>query len=348
MKRELVTGLLTLSLLASMLPANAAAAGSAPVSGQMVESQTGRESGAADSQLSSEAETGAFSFEDGTYETMEAAFAAASSGGTVTLTGRYGSGEGEKLVKIPANIVLQVASGAALTAELEDAAAILTSEGTLQVQAGGRLEFLGQTYVGTDADSVIRLQEGGITISGGEPTVQWEFALELLKACRQAGINTCVETCMQTKPEILAQFYPLTDYMITDIKNMDTEVHKKWSGVGNEQILANIEQTVKAGVNLTIRIPIIPGVNDSEENIHATGQFIRDRLNNRVSHVQLLTYLKMGTEKYESLGLDYPMGADYQPPAREEREPWIAHLAEILRSYGINAVAGATTKAKAP
>ena len=166
MKRELVTGLLTLSLLASMLPANAAAAGSAPVSGQMVESQTGRESGAADSQLSSEAETGAFSFEDGTYETMEAAFAAASSGGTVTLTGRYGSGEGEKLVKIPANIVLQVASGAALTAELEDAAAILTSEGTLQVQAGGRLEFLGQTYVGTDADSVIRLQEGGITISG--------------------------------------------------------------------------------------------------------------------------------------------------------------------------------------
>ena len=144
MKRELVTGLLTLSLLASMLPANAAAAGSAPVSGQMVESQTGRESGAADSQLSSEAETGAFSFEDGTYETMEAAFAAASSGGTVTLTGRYGSGEGEKLVKIPANIVLQVASGAALTAELEDAAAILTSEGTLQVQAGGRLEFLGQ------------------------------------------------------------------------------------------------------------------------------------------------------------------------------------------------------------
>ena len=166
MKRELVTGLLTLSLLASMLPANAAAAGSAPVSGQMVESQTGRESGAADNQLSSEAETGAFSFEDGTYETMEAAFAAASSGGTVTLTGRYGSGEGEKLVKIPANIVLQVASGAALTAELEDAAAILTSEGTLQVQAGGRLEFLGQTYVGTDADSVIRLQEGGITISG--------------------------------------------------------------------------------------------------------------------------------------------------------------------------------------
>lgn len=189
---------------------------------------------------------------------------------------------------------------------------------------------------------------GGITISGGEPTVQWEFALELLKACRQAGINTCVETCMQTKPEILAQFYPLTDYMITDIKNMDTEVHKKWSGVGNEQILANIEQTVKAGVNLTIRIPIIPGVNDSEENIHATGQFIRDRLNNRVSQVQLLTYLKMGTEKYESLGLDYPMGADYQPPAREEREPWIAHLAEILRSYSINAVAGATTKAKAP
>lgn len=189
---------------------------------------------------------------------------------------------------------------------------------------------------------------GGITISGGEPTVQWEFALELLKACRQAGINTCVETCMQTKPEILAQFYPLTDYMITDIKNMDTEVHKKWSGVGNEQILANIEQTVKAGVNLTIRIPIIPGVNDSEENIHATGQFIREPAEQPGLPGPAVDLSENGDGEVRSLGLDYPMGADYQPPAREEREPWIAHLAEILRSYGINAVAGATTKAKAP
>ena len=170
MKRELVTGLLTLSLLASMLPANAVAAGigTAPVSGQVTQVQTEREeSGTADDgQPSDEEEEGAFAFGDGTYETMEAAFAAASAGGTVTLTGRYGSGEGETLVQIPANIVLRVAAGAVLTVEEEDAGAILTSGGALQIQAGGQLEFLGQTYVGSNADSVIRLHEGTLTISG--------------------------------------------------------------------------------------------------------------------------------------------------------------------------------------
>lgn len=185
---------------------------------------------------------------------------------------------------------------------------------------------------------------GGMTISGGETMIQWQFALELLKACKDERINTCVETSMMCAPEPLEELYPYTDLMITDIKNMNTEEHKKWSGCGNERILNNIEKTVKAGLQVIIRVPIIPSVNDTEENIRATAEFIRDKLDNRVLQVQLLTYLKMGEEKYKSLGIEYPMGEDFNPEKRDIREKWIAHLAEIMREYGAPAVAGSTTE----
>lgn len=185
---------------------------------------------------------------------------------------------------------------------------------------------------------------GGVTISGGESLMQWEFVAALLEACRREGIHTCVETCMQCSKDALDRVLPLTDLMITDIKHMDSAVHRKWTGVGNETILENILYTAKAGVPMVVRVPVIPDVNDSEANIRATAQFIAEKLRDRVVQVQLLTYLKMGTEKYDSLGLPYPMGEDYQPPKREEREPWIAHLVQVMQEYGIPAAAGASTR----
>lgn len=187
---------------------------------------------------------------------------------------------------------------------------------------------------------------GGITISGGEVTVQKEFSLALLKACRRENIHTCVESCLQCDGKVLEEFFPLSDLIITDIKHMDPEIHRKWTGVGNEKILDNIKRIVQANIPLIIRVPVIPQVNDSEENLRATATFIRDELDNQVTQVQLLTYLKMGTEKYDSLGQDYPMGPEYTPAPREEREPWIAHLAEVMREYGVKAVAGASTHAE--
>jgi pyruvate formate lyase activating enzyme len=187
---------------------------------------------------------------------------------------------------------------------------------------------------------------GGITLNGGEVTVQWEFALAILEACRKEYIHTCVETCMHCAPEVIERFFPLTDLMITDIKHMDSDTHKYWTGAGNERLLSNIEKTARAGMPMIIRVPVIPQVNDSEDNIRATAKFIRDTLHNRVIQVQLLTYLKMGTEKYDSLGMPYPMGEDYVPATREEREPWIAHLVRVMREYDIKAVAGASTNAE--
>lgn len=185
---------------------------------------------------------------------------------------------------------------------------------------------------------------GGITINGGEVTVQWEFTLELLKACREQGINTCVETCMYCEPEILEKFYPYTDLFLADIKNMDSQAHKKWSGAGNELILENLIRTAEAGIPLVIRIPILPEINNSEENIRATAEFIVDKLHNRVKQVQLLPYRKMGTEKYASMGIPYPMGEDYKMPPREVWEANIRHLVGIMQEYGVPAVPGSSER----
>ena len=100
---------------------------------------------------------------------------------------------------------------------------------------------------------------------------------------------------------------------------------------------------MEAGQQLVLRIPVIPDINDSEENIRRTAEFIRDELGNRVLQVQLLPYLKMGTEKYDSLGRFYPMGENYDPPPLTERAPRIAELAEIMREYGNPAVSGSST-----
>lgn len=167
---------------------------------------------------------------------------------------------------------------------------------------------------------------GGVTLNGGEVAVQWEFALEILKACREKNINTCVETSMYCSSDILEKFYPYTDLFFTDIKNMDSAVHKKWSGAGNELILENIRQTAQAGKKLVVRIPVIPQINDSDENMRATAAFMRDNLGDSLVQVQLLPYRKMGIEKYNSLGIPYPMGDDYK---MQERSVWEANLLRI-------------------
>ena len=186
---------------------------------------------------------------------------------------------------------------------------------------------------------------GGVTLNGGEVAVQWAFALEILKACREKNITTCVETSMYCSSDILEKFYPYTDLFFTDIKNMDSAVHKKWSGAGNELILKNIRQTAQAGKKLVVRIPVIPQINDIDENMRATAAFMRDNLGDSLVQVQLLPYRKMGIEKYNSLGIPYPMGDDYK---MQERSVWEANLLRIrdmLRDeYQLPVEAGSSEK----
>lgn len=184
---------------------------------------------------------------------------------------------------------------------------------------------------------------GGVTLSGGEVLMQPEFAFALLKACKAHNLHTCVESALHCRKDTLDLIFPYVDLMITDIKHLDTEQHKRLTGAGNELILNNIKDTVLRNMPLVIRIPVVPGYNNDLHNIRATAQFIATELNNRVRQVQLLPYRKLGTEKYKSLGLDYPLG-DYAPPQRSEWEQNIRELVETMKSYGVPAVAGTTTR----
>jgi pyruvate formate lyase activating enzyme len=184
---------------------------------------------------------------------------------------------------------------------------------------------------------------GGVTISGGEPLVQWQFTVELLKECKHYDIHTCLESSLQVQAGILQQVLPFADMIITDIKHMDTIKHREYTGVGNELILDNIIKTAVAHKPLIIRIPVVPDHNDGDENIHATAQFIIEKLGNRVTQLQLLPYRQLGVEKYASLGREYPMSY-FNPPERPVWEKNIHRIAEILLSYGIPAVAGTTAK----
>ena len=185
---------------------------------------------------------------------------------------------------------------------------------------------------------------GGVTLSGGEVMLQWEFAQMLLKTCKEAGINTCVESALNCPTAHMEAVYQHTDLVITDIKHMDTKKHLEYTGAGNELILENIRRTVDLGKKLVVRTPIVIGYNSDDANIRATGAFLRGELGGRIVQYQLLPYRKMGTEKYDSLCLGYPMG-DYAPPEREVWEPELKRLAGILASeYSLPAVAGSSSK----
>jgi pyruvate formate lyase activating enzyme len=124
---------------------------------------------------------------------------------------------------------------------------------------------------------------------------------------------------------------------------MDSELHKKYTGAGNERILSNLIRTVGLSVPLIVRIPVVPDHNNDEKNIRETAKFILHELNNEVLQVQLLPYRQLGLEKYESMGLPYPMGS-YTPPERSVWEENIKHLVTVMKGYGVPAVAGSTVK----
>lgn len=183
---------------------------------------------------------------------------------------------------------------------------------------------------------------GGVTVSGGESLYQWRFTREILKECREQGVHTCVETALCVKQDILEKILPYTDMIITDIKHMNTHVHKQYTDVGNELILSNIKWTVESGVPVVLRVPIIPDINDSEAHITQIADFITNELGNKVKQVQFLRFRRLGEEKYASLGIPYNM-TDINPD-REKFETHIKKLVEIMSSRGIPAFAGTTHK----
>ena len=147
---------------------------------------------------------------------------------------------------------------------------------------------------------------GGVTVSGGEPLLRPAFVRELFELSRQERIDTCVETCGCVDPEALLEVIPVTDHFLFDLKHMDPEAHRKHTGQSNEQILKNAALAVDRGADVLFRQPLIPGVNDSIENIEATARFLTS-LGKNAARLQIMPYHRMGQSKYRALNMLYAM-----------------------------------------
>lgn len=147
---------------------------------------------------------------------------------------------------------------------------------------------------------------GGLTLGGGEPFAQPTFAIALLKEAKRRYIKTAVETCAHVQTETIVEAGKYLNFVMMDIKSMDPEKHKEFCGVTNELILKNLKALRAAHPKLKIRVrtPVIPGFNDTPEDIQAVVDFIKDL----DVEYELLAYHRLGTQKYTNLGREYPMG----------------------------------------
>ncbi len=159
---------------------------------------------------------------------------------------------------------------------------------------------------------------GGMTLSGGESLCQPEFARALLKAAKEEGIPTAMESMGCAKWEVIEGILPWLDQYLLDIKHMDGAKHKEYTGRSNELMLENAKKIADSGMTeLSIRIPVIPGFNDTEEEIRAIGAYTRKL--RHVKRLHLLPYHRLGQDKYRGLGREYLMG-DVKPPSNEKME----------------------------
>lgn len=169
---------------------------------------------------------------------------------------------------------------------------------------------------------------GGVTVGGGEPTMQADFVAELLRSCRNSNIHTAIETCGYGKWEKIGKVFEYTDQIFYDLKVMNPEIHKKFTGVDNILILENAKRIAVMGKQIIFRIPLIPGCNDDRENIEATGNFVSGLMagDNDIS-IEILPYHDFGSDKYKWLDAEYAL-KNTKKPAEELVQEYKMLLAE--------------------
>ncbi len=153
--------------------------------------------------------------------------------------------------------------------------------------------------------SYYRRSGGGVTLSGGEALLQPEFAIELLKQCQEFGINTAIESTGFASFDVIKEYLPYLDFFLMDIKHMNSEKHKAFTGKPNDLILENARKIANMGANLIIRVPVIPTFNQTPEEIKAIAMFAKTLPG--VKELHLLPYHRLGQDKYEGLGRSYSL-----------------------------------------
>lgn len=173
-----------------------------------------------------------------------------------------------------------------------------------------------------------RYGHGGMTVSGGEPLAQGEFVVELLREAKKHYLSTAIETSGYVSTEILLEAGKYLNTVYYDIKSLDYEKHKEWTGVFNERITKNLNilRETYPKLNIIVRTPVIPGFNDTKQDIQKICSFLKS-IGQR--QYELLPYHRFGKSKYEKLGVPYPMGE-----AALETEK-MKKFKELVKEYGL-------------
>lgn len=197
----------------------------------------------------------------------------------------------------------------------------------------GALEVVGRSVTPEQAaqlllrDRVFYHSGGGVTLSGGEALLQWEFAAQVLALCHREGIHTAIETSLFAPRAALEALLPVTDQFIIDIKLLDPQQHRAIIGVDNGLILSNYRFLVEQGADVLVRTPLIPGFTDSQENIRAIAAFVAGV--DPQAKYELLNFNPLCRSKYQTLGQEYPVTGD---PLSEET---IRSLYRVIRQAGL-------------
>ena len=164
---------------------------------------------------------------------------------------------------------------------------------------------------------------GGLTLSGGEPMLQFEFAYELLKQAKQNGIHTCIETCGFASAENILRIATVTDIFLYDWKLTNEKMHQEYTGVENTLILKNLQQLDAVGSNIVLRCPIIPSVNDTEEHFRGIAN-IANSLRNPLA-IEIEPYHSLGENKYIKLGKLKGI-QKFEQPTEKQIETWMNQI----------------------
>jgi pyruvate formate lyase activating enzyme len=167
---------------------------------------------------------------------------------------------------------------------------------------------------------------GGVTFTGGEPIYQIKFLREALLACKERKLHTVVDTSGHTAWENLNWILPLVDLFLYDVKIMDMNKHIQYTGLSNRQILPNLQKLSEAGAHILVRIPLIPGINDDDENLDACATFLAKLPD--LDGVEVMPYHDIGVAKYQALGMENKLSNTKSPTSNR-----VAEVEKFLHSY---------------
>ncbi|MCW3990358.1 MAG: glycyl-radical enzyme activating protein [Candidatus Bathyarchaeota archaeon] len=196
----------------------------------------------------------------------------------------------------------------------------------------GREASVGDILEEADKDRLLyETSGGGVTLSGGEPTMQPGFAATLLGALKERGYHTALDTCGHAEWRVLERVIADADLVLYDLKHMDSSTHRELTGVTAELIQSNLRRVAESGKSLVVRVPVVPGHNDSHENFAAMAGFLGGLKG--VEAVELLPYHDLGSPKYTALGREYPLEGLRSPEPGE-----LSELAGLLEAEGLRVV----------